>query len=422
MRLTIINQFYTPDISPTAHLSASLAEHFAASGHDVTVITSRGGYSKDAEKKDGAEHRASSVDVRRIWTPRLGKASIVKRLADYFFFYLGTFFTALFMQKQDVIITLTTPPFVGWAAVLHKMFHRKTKVILWNMDCYPEAPERADMIKTDGFMSRLLQFVNRAMFKRLDHLVGLDTAMIDLLMGRYDPAKLDKRKSLPTTIIPNWEDADFFPKDAEHEPWEGIERHGIAGKFVILYLGNMGVGHEFDTVLDAAELLQDDDRIVFLFIGGGKRKDPTAEDAKERGLKNVIVQGYVPKAETPSVMSSVSCSLITLRDNMLGVMSPSKLHSNLAMRLPILYVGPKASNVDDAIERFDCGITLTIGDAEGLAEAVRELASNEQRFNIMQTAARTAFDEAYNDKATHAAFDDLLERVTGQRASQGDHA
>jgi colanic acid biosynthesis glycosyl transferase WcaI len=416
VRLTIINQFYTPDISPTAHLSASLAEHLASKGHDVTVITSRGGYSKDAEKKDGAADRASSVDVRRIWTPQLGKASIVKRLADYFFFYLGTFFTAAFLQRQDVVITLTTPPFVGWAAVLHKLFNRKCKVILWNMDCYPEAPERAGMIKTDGFMSRLLQFVNRGMFKRLDHMVGLDTAMVDLLMDRYDPAKYDKRRTLPTTIIPNWEDADFFPADAEHEAWEGIERHNLADKFVILYLGNMGVGHEFDTVLDAAAQLQDDENIAFLFIGGGKRKDPTAEDAKERGLKNVIVQGYVPKAETPSVMSSVSCSLITLRDNMLGVMSPSKLHSNLAMKLPILYVGPKTSNVDDAIERFSCGTTLKIGDADGLAEAIRELASNEQRFNTMQTAARTAFDEAYNDNATHAAFDELLDRVTNEGA------
>ncbi|RNC80351.1 MAG: glycosyltransferase WbuB [Phycisphaera sp.] len=412
MRLTIINQFYTPDISPTAHLTASLAEHFASKGHDVAVITSRGGYSKDAEKKDGAADRTSTVNVRRIWTPQFGKASIAKRLADYFFFYLGTFFTALFMRKQDVIITLTTPPFVGWTAVLHKMLHSKTKVILWNMDCYPEAPERAGMIKTDGFISKLLQLVNRGMFKRLDHMVGLDTAMVDLLMDRYDPANRDRRRSLPTTIIPNWEDADFFPVDAEHEPWEGIDRHNLAGKFVILYLGNMGVGHEFETVLDAAEQLKDNDNIAFLFIGGGKRKDTTAEEAKRRGLDNVIVQGYVPKAETPSVMSSVSCSLITLRDNMLGVMSPSKLHSNLAMRLPILYVGPKTSNVDDAIERFNCGLTLKIGDAEGLAKAVRELASDRQRFSTMQTAARSAFDEAYNDKATHAAFDKVIEIVT----------
>ena len=412
MRLTIINQFYTPDISPTAHLSASLAEHFARQGHDVTVITSRGGYSKDATKKDGAAEQASSVDVRRIWTPRLGKASLIKRLADYFFFYLGTFFTAVFLPKQDIIITLTTPPFIGWAALLHKMFHRKTKVVLWNMDCYPEAPERAGMIKAEGMMSKSLQFLNRAMFRRLDHLVGLDTAMVDLLMSRYDPHNNDKRKQLQTTIIPNWEDADFFPLGAEHDEWEGINRHGLAGRFVILYLGNMGVGHEFDTVLDAAALLQNDDRIAFLFIGGGKYKDPTADDVKERGLKNVIVQGYVPKSETPSVMASASCALITLRDNMLGVMSPSKLHSNLAMHLPIVYVGPKASNVDDAIQRFGCGSSLTIGDPDALAAAIRELADNTKDFEHKRICSRKAFDEAYNDHATHAMFDELLSKVS----------
>ena len=43
MRLTILNQFYRPDISPTAHLSASLADHRAKAGDVVTVVTSRGG-------------------------------------------------------------------------------------------------------------------------------------------------------------------------------------------------------------------------------------------------------------------------------------------------------------------------------------------------------------------------------------------
>ena len=32
-------------------------------------------------------------------------------------------------------------------------------------------------------------------------------------------------------------------------------------------------------------------------------------------------------------------------------MSPSKLHANLAAGLPVLYVGPEGSNVDEAIKR-----------------------------------------------------------------------
>lgn len=408
MRITIINQFYVPDIAPTAHLSASLAEHLAESGHEVTVVTSRGGYTKDATNAAGAGTAGGKVNVKRVWTPQLGKGSIVKRLTDYAFFYLSTFLTLAFLRRQDVVISLTTPPFIAWAGVVHTWLHRRCKLILWNMDCYPEAPERAGMIPTDGFISRVLQFFNRALFRRIDHLIGLDTAMIDLLMGRYAP----KKKPLPTTIIPNFEDASFFPLEAEHDAWEGVDRLGLAGKFVVLYLGNMGVGHDFDTALDAAEKLKDDDRIAFLFIGGGARKEPVAAEAEKRGLTNVIVHSYVPKTETPSVMSAAACSLITLRDNMVGVMSPSKLHSNLAMRLPILYVGPDTSNVEDAIRTYSCGRTVAIGDADALAAAVRELVDDHAKHEAMRIAARRAFDEAYNDRAVMPKFDAVIESVT----------
>ena len=44
MRLTLLNQFYAPDISPTAQLAASLAEHRVTLGDEVTVVTGRAGY------------------------------------------------------------------------------------------------------------------------------------------------------------------------------------------------------------------------------------------------------------------------------------------------------------------------------------------------------------------------------------------
>ena len=55
---------------------------------------------------------------------------------------------------------------------------------------------------------------------------------------------------------------------------------------------------------------------------------------------------------------------------MLGVMSPSKLHSNLAMGLPILYVGPEGGNVDEAIRRFGCGVSLRPGQTQEVADFI----------------------------------------------------
>jgi putative colanic acid biosynthesis glycosyltransferase WcaI len=114
----------------------------------------------------------------------------------------------------------------------------------------------------------------------------------------------------------------------------------------------------------------------------------------------------VPKEDTASVMAGADAALITLHDDSLGVMSPSKLHANLAAGLPVLYVGPVGSNVDEAIRRFDCGTSLREGDVAGLVAAVRALRGGTAD---LRRRARAAFDQAYCDTATLPAFDALLE-------------
>jgi putative colanic acid biosynthesis glycosyltransferase WcaI len=402
VRLTILNQFYVPDISPTAHLAASLAEHRAARGDEVTVVASYGGY---VEASNAAGTRApQNPRVIRIWTPELGKARKLFRIADYAAFYLGAAFRLLTLPRQDVIISLTTPPFVAAAAVLHKLIHRRTRLVLWNMDCYPEVAERTGVLRENGWPSRMMRALNRWIFSGVDDLVSLDTAMQDLLLSQYSP----RGRTLRARIIPNWERADFFPADAEPKPWEEADALGLRGRFVVLYLGNTGYGHRFDTVMQAAQLLRDEP-VTFLFIGGGSRWAEIAEMAKKMGLGNVVMRGYVPKEQTPSVMKTAHCALITLQDFALGVMSPSKLHSNLAMGLPVAYVGPGGSNVDDAIRKFDCGVSVRHGQAHELAVWVRRMAALPPEYSVLRSRSRRAFDDAYCDSRTLPQFDAVLD-------------
>jgi len=402
MRLTILNQFYRPDISPTAHLSASLATHRAAGGDDVTVVTSRGGYVPASADAAEAERHANPR-VYRVWTPRLGKAAVWKRCVDYLSFYLGAAWRLIRLPAQDVIVSLTTPPFIAWAAALHKMLHRRTKLVLWSMDCYPEMAERSGALRAGGVLSRLMRAANRALFRRLSAVVALDDAMRRSLLGLYATAG----KEPAAHVIPNWEDLSFFPPDAPSPPpWAEPE---LAGKFVVLYLGNAGWGHQFDTVVEAAARMHAaGDRVAFCFVGGGSRWDYLAEEKRRRGLDNVVLRGYVPKELTPSVMASAGCALITLRDEILGIISPSKLHSNLAMGLPVLYVGPAGGNVDEAVQRFGCGASLRHGDAAGVVEFVRKLAADPSWRDELRRRARHAFDEAYCDRRTLPQFDAVL--------------
>jgi len=397
VRLTLVNQFYAPDISPTAQLAASLAEHRADLGDAVTVITGRAGYLEGLAHTEPPEHH--EVTVRRVWTPDLGKATLVRRLTGYATFLLGSIVRLLRLPRQDVVVSMTTPPLLVVGAVLHKLRHPSTRVVLWSMDCYPDAAERFGELRPGGLLSRALRRLNRRLFRRIDDIVALDGAMATLL------AQYTSDGSAPRFhVIPNWERASLFPDPAATavRPWHGYSSLNLRGRPVVLYLGNTGVGHRFDTALDAAARLEDD--AVFLFMGGGARWEDLVEEVARRGLTNVRFHQYVPKDDTPAVMAGSAGALITLDDRSLGVMSPSKLHANLAAGLPILYVGPEGSNVDEAIEATGCGWSLRHGDVQGLVAAIRALpeASETRR------KARAAFETRYVDTATLPRFDTLL--------------
>lgn len=399
VRLTLVNQFYAPDISPTAQLAASLAEHRAGRGDDVTVVTGRAGYLEGLSPTERA-HVVRGLRVRRVWTPDLGKASLWRRLLGYITFLVGATLRLLALPGQDVIVTMTTPPFVVTSAVLHKLVHRRCRVVLWSMDCYPDAAERFGELAPDGPLSRTQRALNRWAFRHVDHVVALDGAMEHLLRSQY--AAGAGRPSF--SVIPNWERLELFPPD-DVEPWSGYAEIASGDRAVVVYLGNTGVGHRFDTVLDAAARLGDE--AVFLFVGGGARWSDLATAVEERGLTNVELRSYVPKELTPAIMAGAQGALITLDDRALGVMSPSKLHANLAAGLPVLYVGPEGSNVDEAIGRYACGRSLREGDVDGLVTAVRQLST--ALAAAARTQARKAFEEHYSDEATLPRWDAVID-------------
>ncbi len=398
MRLSVVNQFYAPDISPTAQLAASLAEHRAALGDDVTVIAGRAGYLEGLAPAESGPH-AVAVRVRRVWTPHLGKSSLWRRLLGYLTFLVGATARLVIQPAQDVIIAMTTPPFLVTSAVLHKLLHRRTRVVLWSMDCYPDTAERFGELRPGGLMSRLQRRVNRWAFRHIDHVVGLDGAMVELLRSQY--AATDDRPTF--SVIPNWERLAQYPPPSQTPPWSEYERFNPAHLPVLLYLGNAGVGHRFDTVLGAAERLRNE--AIFLFVGGGVRTSEISTAVAARNLTNVVLHGYVPKDVTPAVMAGADAALITLDDRSLGVMSPSKLHATLAAGLPILYVGPATSNVDEAISQYSCGTSLRQDDVEGLIAAVRSLGDDPSA----RARSRATFEQHYSDAAALPLWDAVLD-------------
>ncbi len=406
MRITIVNQYYPPDVSPTGRLAASLAGHRADLGDEVTVVTSTGRYAGEAPVagiKDGNDR----ITVLRVRASRRPATSLIRRAFQYMAFYVGAWRRLRRLPRQDVIVCMTTPPMIATLAVVHRRRHRRAgvcRLVLWNMDCYPDILEVAGLISRGGLAARVCHRVNRWLFRRLDHVVCLDDAMRDRLQLRYGA---DRRSPL-LTVIPNWEPLDRFPDRGPAPPWAAGEPLELDDQFVVLYLGNAGYGHAFDTVIDAAQLLRDDG-VVFLFIGGGVHRRRIEQAAAERDLDNLRCHPYVPEAQLPSALATADVGLITLADDAAGVMSPSKLHAYLAASLPVVYAGPAGGNVAAAIERFACGVRVSGPDGAAMADCVLRIKTERRWHAAMKRRARYAFEQAYCDLKTLPQFDAVLD-------------
>ena len=105
MHLTLLTQYYPPEIgAPQARLS-ELAAHFVQRGHSVTVLTAMPNYptGKIYSGYGGLlrrEHQAG-VDVIRTFVYPTQKASFVRRITNYLSFALSSTMTGSFLLGRS---------------------------------------------------------------------------------------------------------------------------------------------------------------------------------------------------------------------------------------------------------------------------------------------------------------------------------
>lgn len=410
MRLTIVNQYYPPDISPTARLAASLAEHRAAKGDEVTVLTSRSRYAGGRIEHLPDQPLSENPRVIRTSSSSWKADRIWKRAWQYLLFYLGAIWRIGRLPRQDVVICLTTPPYIGFVGWWHARRESNSYLILWSMDTYPDILESVRMIRAGGILARFGRWLTRQLAGRADALVCLDQAMADRYRSQY------VSRSIPIHVIPNWESLNEFPDRTD----QCLSTDRGDRLFTILYMGNAGFGHEFETVLDAAEKLRNSP-VLFRFVGGGSKHRLLRGEMERRQLTNLQLGPYVSEEEKSDVLIGADLALVTLDDSACGLMSPSKLHAYLGMSLPVIYVGPRQTNVDHAIERYECGVSLRHGQVAELVEFVHRLRTDTNVHVSYRRRARRAFEYSYCDQVTLPQLDRLIEQIAGLPDSQLHH-
>ena len=126
-----------------------------AHGHAVTVLTGRRGYAEN-EAVYPREENYKGVKAVRVWPFSLGRKNKILRLLDAFFVNLSFAWRLLWMPRFDKVIAMTSPPLVGWVALLFSK-RKGGEFVYWMMDVNPDEAIEAGWIKRESFAAGRLE-------------------------------------------------------------------------------------------------------------------------------------------------------------------------------------------------------------------------------------------------------------------------
>ncbi len=410
MRFLFINQYYAPDYAATAQFLADMCESLAAMGHDVHVLASRSVYDgRDLELP--AYERRNGVHVHRIDIASGERARFRDRMKGYLSFYLNSFLAVHRVPRADVVVALTTPPLIGLLGAYLRVV-RRSRLVLWTMDVYPEIAVRAGVLPRIGILTALWSLLASVCHRLANRVVVLGGDMADELRRKGVPqSKID--------VVTCWANADeVFPVAEERNDFR--RTHFPGDDFVLMYSGNMGSCHEFRTLAGALKSLRGKGGSFFrtALVGGGKGRHYLEEQLTSPEDRAT----FLPYQEREALCESLSAAdahLISLQPKYDGLLVPSKLYAIMAVARPVLFVGSRRNHIARVIEEAGCGIVVTPGDEAGLLAAVRRLAEDRNQARAMGDRGREYFQRHFDRDPVCHEFALLLEREASAPGLRG---
>lgn len=386
MKFVFLNQYYPPDAAPTGTMLERVVEELVRAGHGVTVICAKGGY---ASRKTGdTGHEGCGEKIMRVGATSFGRGSFIGKLADYLSFYLGVAWAlARLRERPDRIVALTTPPYLSVLARVFSRFHRAQHAH-WVMDLYPDVMEAHGMLRRGGLLDRFLGALTRWGFggSRCAGVLSLGPDMAKRVGSYLQDGK-------ESDWVPLWSSTASDAPATEEIRRLRAGRGWQDDELVVMYSGNMGLGHLFDEILAVAQRGTAEnvdeaggDVRRFVFYGGGKRRIEVERFVEVHPDAPVELHDYVEGKELSTHLASADVHLVSLRPAWNGAMVPSKLQGIFAVGRPVIFIGSADSSIGQWVTESGGGWLVEPGDDEALQAAILEAGDADERTRRGQLA------------------------------------
>jgi glycosyltransferase involved in cell wall biosynthesis len=385
VKVLLLHQHFNTPETGGALRSYYLAKALADAGIGVIVIAA--GNSPQTIKK-----RVDGVEVYYLpvaYDNRFGFAARVWAFAKYVWGVVRLYSA---LGNFDFCYAISTPLTVGFAARWIKMF-RSIPYFFEVGDLWPEAPIQMGFISNPVFKKALYQ-LEKSIYQSAHAIVALSPAILSAIEKKVTEKKIH--------LIPNMADCDFFLPEAKDPELE--TKYGVKNKFVVSYIGAVGLANGLDYFLECANLSRKADLPIHFFIcGDGALLERLKLNARQLDLHNLTFTGFTNRAGVKELLNVTDAAFICYKPvPVLETGSPNKYFDGLASgKLIIINFG---GWIKTEMEEYECGIFVDPKHPTDFIKKITPFLSDREKLKKFQTNARGLAERRYSRRALSEEF------------------
>lgn len=332
-------------------------------GYNVSIFASDSNHHANPPSFKGLYKPFQVDNLTFYWikTFKFKKKQSISRIVSWIHFEINLFLSAFFIKQKPHIVIASSLSILSIICGLFFKFVYNSKLIFEVRDIWPLTLTEEGGYSTNNIFVRLLSFLERIGYEKSDHIIGTMPNLVEHV-------KRVTSKNIPVTCIPmGYDETDFIKSQSfsKHKVFSTIH----PDKFIICYIGSMGVSNALDDFIKTIIEFSSDNRFHFIVAGDGDLRN--SYKRKCVNLGNVSFLEPVPRVEVYSILSN--CNLLYLSTHNSEVwkygQSLNKVVDYMLSGRPIL---ASYSGYESMINDSGCGKYISQGDIELLKSSIIE--------------------------------------------------
>jgi len=402
MRTVILSHYFHPEIgAPSARLH-SLARELSRLGHAVTVVTCfpnhpTGVIPEEYRGRWTADERLDGFRVLRVRVYAAPNEGVFRKtLGHLSFMATSVLLGGPRLGKADVIVASSPTLFSvlsAWALSVLK----GVPFVFEVRDLWPAVFAELGVVKNRRVLGAL-EALEMFLYRRSAAVVTVTESFRDILVRRGVP------EGKVTAILNGVDLEDFTPGPPDDAILGDL---AARGKFVVLYMGALGLSHALERVLDCAKALSSFEDLLFVFVGEGARKAALMEQARGLGLRNIRFVKGQPRERVLSFYRSADVCLVPLKDiPLFETFIPSKMFEIMGCGRPI--VASVRGEAARLLEASGAAVVVAPEDIQAMGRAILGLRGDAAKRREMGAKGRDFVEKGFDRRDAARRYAELL--------------